>query len=101
MGTTFTVISSESCDDEWPEGWDKTTSMVEGDLADRIRAKVGVYEHTPVIIVEEQTDGGWSEYTQETDYEFELRVGNETVQLPSRYPYTAVGMLSLWLDGDA
>lgn len=98
--TTFTVLSETDNDMEWPHGRGTTTSLMEGDLADRIRRKLDVHERTPVVIHEERVDGGYSEYTQETDFYFELRVGNEKVNLPD-HAYNQVAALTEWLERDA
>jgi len=108
---TFTKLSEASNEAEWPDGEAVITWLVEGPLADRIRRAVGVEEKTRVTIEEIQEDGGWSEWTQETNYSFMLLVGGRVIDfglspLQSLWdtleaPYgreTAIGKLSRWLD---
>ena len=64
--------------EEWPNSWDEYRITVEGVLADDIREKL----NSPgalVEISEKRTDGRYSEYTQENDYEFRLIVNGTEV----------------------
>lgn len=103
---TFTKLSESDNCASWPEGETTITWAVEGPLAVRIRRAAGVIEGTPVVIEEVQTDGGWSEYTQETYYNFTLRVGRHVVDLDEGghgvdyfddLPKTTIGRLDDWL----
>lgn len=97
--TTFTVLTETDNGEDWPDGCVVITSIVEGHLADLIRAKLDVHPRTPVVIEEMQTQGGYSEYTQENDFDFELRVGDQRIELPTEYYSNAVGALTKWLEG--
>ena len=60
----------------WPYPTQHITYLAGAGMADDIRKRVGSDSDTPVIIEEEVISGGYSEYTQENDYPFEIRVGN-------------------------
>ena len=81
---TFTMIgckTEERTDpppDEWPYPTEWVTYAIAGELGKRIRNAAGMGEDTNVIIEEEAVSGGYSEYTQETDYTFEVRCGSFT-----------------------
>lgn len=93
---TFTIIYKEDNAAEWPDRVVKLVQLVEGPLADRIRRAANQPDRSPVVISEVQTDGGYSEYTQETDYDFTLRVGNAVIEL-GESAYNSVDALSRWL----
>ena len=72
--TEFTrTYTDGTLDEEWPNSWDEYLITVEGVLADDIREKLNA-PGALVEIIEKRTDGGYSEYTQENDYEFLLIV---------------------------
>lgn len=75
--TTFIVTHEERDDQEWPNSTARTVTRIDGDLADKVRAHYG--KTGDVEIHQEGTEGGYSEYTVEWDWEVELRVGNEVV----------------------
>jgi D-serine deaminase-like pyridoxal phosphate-dependent protein len=102
--TTFTKITELSNGKEWPDGVTNIVWAVGGQLAHDIRCAAKAAADTVVIIEEVQTDGGYSEYTQETDYDFTLRVGGEEIDLgEGRFGvedycwYTKIGRLDKWL----
>ena len=77
--TEFTrTYTDGTLDEEWPNGWDEYRITVEGVLADDIREKLNA-PGALVEIIEKRTDGGYSEYTQENDYEFRLIVNGAEV----------------------
>ena len=72
--TEFTrTYTDGTLDEEWPNSWDEYLITVEGVLADDIREKLNA-PGALVEIIEKRTDGGYSEYTRENDYEFLLIV---------------------------
>jgi len=75
MSTTFVTISTDgSTDTEWPDGWEEIVTRVEGDLADKIRGKVGAVPEADVQIFERGDEGGYSEWTVEWDWSFRVEV---------------------------
>jgi hypothetical protein len=96
METTFTIISENDNHLDWPEGQKVTVSLVEGDLATRIRRAAVQHERAPVVITEYRKDSGYSESTRDYDFKFTLRVGNEEISLP--HAYNSVAALTTWLD---
>lgn len=77
--TEFTrTYTDGSLNEEWPNSWDECRITVEGVLADDIREKLNA-PGALVEIIEKRTDGGYSEYTQENDYEFRLIVNGAEV----------------------
>lgn len=87
--------------DDWPYPTRYSKSLITGDLADAIRARLGVEAHVPVIITEEVVSGGYSEYTQENDYNHTLTVGEHTVELRGSWTWNAITALTNWLDETA
>jgi len=67
--------------DDWPYPTTHVKYIISGELADRVRTRFGVTHDTPVIMTEDQESGGWSEYTQETDYHHQIDCGGYTVVL--------------------
>lgn len=84
---------------DWPYPTRYSTSLISGDLADLIRAKLGVDAHVPVIITEKAVSGGYSEYTQETDYHHTITVGEHAIQLEPSWARNGITALTDWLDG--
>lgn len=77
--TEFTrTYTDGTLDEEWPNSWDEYRITVEGVLAEDIREKLSA-PGALVEIIEKRTDGGYSEYTQENDYEFRLIVNGAEV----------------------
>jgi hypothetical protein len=80
MTTTSRLIEEwqeEGDTDEWPYPTIHKTYLIEGDLADAVRKRSGLTGD--VTSVEEVISGGYSEWTQENDYPFELQVDGTTV----------------------
>jgi hypothetical protein len=93
--------------DDWPYPTTHVKYLISGELADRVRAKLGQPAETPVVMTEDQESGGYSEYTQETDYSHTIDCGPHTIQLGSAYwglswgsTYGSNGLTNLlkWLD---
>lgn len=59
--------------DDWPYPDVHVEYRIDGHLADLIRARTK--EEGVVLFEEIEASGGWSEYTQETDYWVTVRVG--------------------------
>lgn len=57
--------------DEWPYPTITITSLISGELRSRVLMKIGA-DDGRITIVETEVSGGYSEYTQETDYGIEL-----------------------------
>lgn len=55
---------------------DTVTYWIVGKLADAIRERVGAPADTAVHFIEVEEECGYSEWTQETNYEFTLEVGD-------------------------
>jgi len=87
--------------DDWPYPNRYSKSLITGDLADAIRTRLNVESHVPVIITEEVVSGGYSEYTQENDYNHTITVGEHTVELESSWTWNAITALTRWLDETA
>ena len=98
--TTFTLVEewADEGEWEWPYPNQYKKSLIEGTLADLIRAKFGV--DAPVYITETEISGGWSEYTQETDFEFTVECGDESHEFSDILGYDngLKGLLE-WLGG--
>lgn len=73
----FTKISAETTGEEWPNGSRRIVTQIDGDLADTIRAHYG--KTGTVTLIEDGTEGGWSEWTVEWDWDCELRIGDDKV----------------------
>lgn len=101
--TTFTVIT-QSTDPATHEGWpypDKhTTSLVGGTLAQRVQRRFGELPGTPVMLDETEISCGYSEYTQDTRYEFTVRCGRSAHDFSQYSGNALVGLLE-WLDEGA
>lgn len=67
------MISQEVAEgdpDEWPYPTITVESEIMGDLREKIFAKTGLRGR--VTLIESEVSGGYSEYTQETDYGIEV-----------------------------
>ena len=91
--TTFHTIKDEHDLQDWPDSTSHRETLVTGDLADRIRAKTGRVGE--VTIHEHGTEGGYSEWTVEWDYEVVVKVGAEVVWRTDGYSEMSVG--ALWM----
>jgi len=105
MSTSSTTIHewSDAPEDgrdpeEWPYPTRYSKSLITGDLADKIRERLGVESHVPVMITEEVVSGGYSEYTQENDYNHTITVGEHTLELQGSYSDNGLNKLINWLD---
>jgi hypothetical protein len=83
---------------DWPYPTQYTKSLITGDLADRVRTRLGLTPEVPVLLTEERISGGYSEYTQETDYNHTITCGQHTIQLRSGYERNGLTSLLNWLD---
>ena len=77
-GTVFVVLENEQDPGEdWPDGTSHIKTLVQGALADKVRARCG--REGEVHLIEDGTEGGYSEYTVEWDYAFMVTVDGHTV----------------------
>lgn len=83
---------------QWPYPTRYQESVITGGLADAVRERLGAPPTEDVYITEAVISGGYSEWTQENDYEFTLTVGGRDVQLPSGWEDNAIVCLTRWLD---
>lgn len=84
--------------DDWPYPTEHIKSLISGELADRIKERLGVPSDTPVIMTEHRISGGYSEYTQETDYQHEIACGPHEIHLGTTYWGNGLEALLKWLD---
>jgi len=105
MSTNSTVIHEwedapkPGCEaDEWPYPTRYAKSLITGDLADKIRERLGLDSHVPVFITEKVVSGGYSEYTQENDYSHTVTAGEHAVELGYTWDGNGVTALTDWLD---
>lgn len=79
--------------------WDDKVqvSVVEGEFADKIRARAGVAACMPVYILETEEMYDISTYTSDTVHYFTLLVGDTVVDLNKYNTYNTVDALSKWL----
>lgn len=110
MNTTATLIREWEDEpeegrtaDDWPFPTSYRKFAIDGDLADRIRARLGEPEGTPVYLTERTESGGWSEWTQEDELYFTIECGSNTVSFDEYSPRvgygaTTVARLSAWLN---
>lgn len=83
--TTISYLLEEWADEpedgqkanEWPYPTTHARFRILGDLAERTTERTG--KTGDVSIVENVISSGWSEYTQDDEYEFEVYVGTELV----------------------
>lgn len=83
MAATTSVIIEESRDPDyndgnWPYPTEYRTYLIEGDLADRVLARVGI-SNGRVTLHETKESGGYSEYTQESYYDARIEVDGSEV----------------------
>lgn len=83
---------------DWPYPTRYIKSIITGDLADRVRTRLDLPPEVPVLMTETQESGGYSEYTQETDYSHTITCGEHTIQLRSGYERNGLTSLLNWLD---
>lgn len=83
--------------DEWPYPTTYTRSLAQGELAERIRRALGAADDLPVYVVEEVISTGYSEYTQEDEYNLTITAGDAEHKID--YGWTG-GLQALlrWLD---
>lgn len=75
----YVDLSTGSGDpDEWPYPDVYRKYLIVGDLADKVLARVGKADGI-VSFTQLEVSGGYSEYTQETDYTFTVHVNDELV----------------------
>lgn len=90
--------------DEWPYATRYTKHLITGGLADAVRKRLELPDSTSVMIEEQVVSGGWSEYTQENDYNFTLKFDDGTPEVEftsARWGYGIDNGLTLlieWLD---
>lgn len=108
--TTSTILDTHQDEDtnggEWPYPTKYTTYLIEGDLADRVRARVGI-THGRVTFHETNESGGYSEWTQENYYNVRIEVDGSEVYDSSTgwwdvddviYDPSRLARLNLWLN---
>lgn len=59
----------------WLHTW-ASTYLVEGNLADRIRNRMSMSANEPVHYIESEIGAGYSEFTQEQEFAFTVKVGD-------------------------
>ena len=96
--TIFQTLKDEHDEQDWPDSTSHRETLVTGDLADRIRAKTG--RDGEVTIHEHGTEGGYSEYTVELDYEVVVKVGAEIVWRTDGHSEMEVGETRFGTFGD-
>ena len=82
------------CHEGYHHAWDDLRAA----LADRIRAKTGMTGE--VVIHEDGSEGGYSEWTAEWDYEVVVKVGAEVVWRTDGYSEMSVGETRFGTFGD-
>lgn len=73
MSTTFHVLRDDETVADWPDSTHVRETLIVGDLADRIRAKTGLAGD--VVMFEDGTEGGYSEFTSEWNFDVKVKVG--------------------------
>ena len=89
--------------DDWPYPTHHSKYLITGNLADKVRARLGEDESSSVTITEDRVSGGYSEYTQEDELFFEVECGSHKVEFDEHSPYvgygaTTVARLAAWLE---
>lgn len=84
---------------DWPYPTEVIESEVVGDLREKVLTRTDRFDGD-VRIVERVVSGGYSEYTQENDYEFEVVVDGVQVWDSSGYwgPESNLADFLAWLD---
>lgn len=83
--------------DEWPYPDQFTRSIVDGELAQRVRRIFAAPENESVSIISKTISGGYSEYTQENDYEFTIECGTNSIEFYPRDYDSTLNQLLNWL----
>lgn len=83
---------------EWPYPTQYVERAVSGSLAHAIRARFGADSTTPVTITSEEVSGGWSEYTQENDYNMTIQCGDHRKVFSDVWANNNLQSLLDWLD---
>ncbi len=83
---------------EWPYPTRYVKRAISGQLADEIRARIGAARDAQVFITEAEMSGGWSEWTQETDYAMEIECGDFRKEFCSSWSENNLVALLRWLD---
>ena len=82
---------------EWPWPTKYTESAVDGDLAERVQRIAG--SDGPVTLTTAEVSGGWSEYTAENTYDFELKCDGKTLfSHEDSWSSNGLSHLLEWLD---
>lgn len=101
MTTNSTLVDQwedeDENDGEWPYPTQYSKYLIEGDLADRTRNRLGVEDNVPVFLTETVESGGWSEYTQENYYTHTLEVGGFEVDIRGDGYTSSIEELVKWL----
>lgn len=89
--------------DDWPYPTEHIQFLVTGELADRVKARLGEPSEAAVFLTEDRISAGYSEYTQETEFEFEIQCGSRRVTFDEYSPFvgygaTTVARLAAWLE---
>lgn len=82
--------------DEWPYPTITITSSISGDLRAAILRKLNMAEGN-VIIEESEVSGGYSEYTQETDYGIRVMVDGQERWKSSGIEWSAENAMAAFL----
>lgn len=78
MTTQFITTRDERHTLDWPDSRHYITTTVLGDLAYRIRKAAGVEDPSAEVqIIEKGRQGGYSEYTQEWSWDFEVQIAGD------------------------
>ena len=110
MTTQFITTRNEYHRLEWPDSRHYITTTVLGDLADRVRKAAGEEDPSAEVqIVEKGSEGGYSEYTVEWLWTFEIHVAGQRVfdtdaygrsdltDGEERYTYNGLARMFEWL----
>jgi hypothetical protein len=87
---------------EWPYPTVITTSLITGDLKEKILKKIGPSDGTitDMFLVETYNSCGYSEYTQEDEYNIDVEYQNKVI-IHINYEYTSEGVMAQfmrWVD---
>lgn len=83
---------------DWPYPTEVVESRVTGDLRDKVLLRTDRFDGD-VLITERVISGGWSEYTQENDYEFDVTIDGVTVWTSRRWSSENIAAFLAWVDG--